>query len=107
MNDDPHPLKLLHPESALVLDKLAAFERLSTETITASLLPSQEHGLKARPDGTILDGNNRIHVLRQRGVDVDAPPREIVARNCNVDEALLDFWTMAGEAGNRGSPAGG
>lgn len=32
------------------------------------------------PDGTILDGNHRIHVLRKRGVDVDGLPREIVAR---------------------------
>jgi hypothetical protein len=52
-------------------------ERLSTEALKLSLVPGQEHCLKTRPDGTILDGHHRIHVLRQRGVDVDALPREI------------------------------
>jgi hypothetical protein len=28
-----------------------------------------------KPDGTILDGNTRIWVLRQRGYDVDSLPR--------------------------------
>lgn len=74
------PPKLLHPESTLVLGKLAAFEPLSTEMITACLSPGHENCLKTRPDGTILDGNHRIHVLRKRGVDVDNLPREIVAR---------------------------
>lgn len=74
------PLRLLHPESTLVASKLAALETLTTETITASLAPGQENCLKTRPDGTILEGNHRIHVLRVRGVDVDSLPREIVAR---------------------------
>ena len=78
---EPLPaLKLLHPESTLVPGKLAAFRRLKTEAITASLSPGQENCLKTRTDGTILDGNHRIHVLRERGVDVDKLPREIVAR---------------------------
>jgi hypothetical protein len=74
------PLRLLHPESTLVASKLAVFETLTTEAITASLLPGQENCLKTRPDGTILEGNHRIYVLRKRGVDVDKLPREIVAR---------------------------
>jgi len=74
------PLRLLHPESTLVAGKLAVFEKLTTETISASLLPGQENCLKTRPVGTILEGNHRIHVLRKRGVDVDKLPREIVAR---------------------------
>lgn len=80
MNEEPPPLKLLHPESTLVPAKLAALEPLSTEMITASLSPGHENCLKTRPDGTILDGNHRIHVLRKRGVDVDNLPREMVAR---------------------------
>jgi len=31
-------------------------------------------------DGTIIDGRHRIHILRQRGVDVDELPREIVTK---------------------------
>lgn len=44
-----------------------------------SLIPGQKDCLKTRPDGTILDGHHRIHILRQRGVDVDvdALPREV------------------------------
>ena len=34
--------------------------------------------LRARPDGTIMNGNHRIQVLRERGVDVDSlPPRTL------------------------------
>ena len=47
----------------------------------ASLLPGLEGCLKTRPEGTILDGHHRIHVLRHRGVDVDALPREIVEKD--------------------------
>ena len=80
MNAALPPLKLLHPEAASVPGKLAAFERLPTESILASLEPGKANGLKTRPDGTILEGNHRIYVLRKRGVDVDKLPREIVAR---------------------------
>jgi hypothetical protein len=80
MNHILPPLKLLHPESALLASKLAAFERTSTDAITASLLPGRENCLRTRPDGTILEGNHRIFVLRGRGVDVDKLPRELVTR---------------------------
>jgi hypothetical protein len=80
MKDDLPPLKLLHSESMLVASELIVFERQSTNIILASLLPGQECCLKARPDGTILEGNHRIHVLQKRGVDVDKLPREIVTK---------------------------
>jgi hypothetical protein len=80
MSNDSPPLRSLHPEVTLIPGKLAVFEHLTTETITASLLPGKENCLKTRTDGTILEGNHRIHVLRKRGVDVDRLPREIVAR---------------------------
>jgi hypothetical protein len=41
----------------------------------------QECCLKVRPDGTILDGHHRVHVLRGRGEDVDALPREVRAKD--------------------------
>ena len=77
MSDQP-PLKPLH--SALVQIKLRFFEKLDSEILTKSLEPGQEHCLKTRPDGTILDGHHRIHVLRLRGVDVDALPRQIIVK---------------------------
>jgi len=70
-------LKPLHPDSSLSPAKLAQMERLSTEALKHSLLPGQKDCLKARPDGTMLDGHHRIYLLRKRGVDVDALPREI------------------------------
>jgi hypothetical protein len=55
-------------------------ERWTTETIKLSLLPGQKDSLKVRPDGTILDGHHRLKVLRDRGVDVNSLPREVVSR---------------------------
>jgi hypothetical protein len=46
-----------------------------------SLAPGQANALKARPEGTLLEGHHRIHILRGRGVDVDALPREIVMKS--------------------------
>lgn len=75
------PLKPLHLDSSLNTAKLAKMARLSTEVLQASLLPGLEGCLKTRPDGTILDGHHRIHILRQRGMDVDALPRDIVVKD--------------------------
>jgi hypothetical protein len=50
---------------------------LSTDQLMKSLLPGRNECLKARPDGTILDGHHRLWVLRERGVNIDALPREI------------------------------
>ena len=74
-------LKPLHPESSINPVKLALLDRLSTEDLQASLLPGLKGCLKTRPEGTILDGHHRIHILRGRGVDVDALPREIVVKD--------------------------
>ncbi|MCB1021176.1 MAG: hypothetical protein KDC27_14690 [Acidobacteria bacterium] len=60
---------------------MAAFERLSTEALKESLALGKEGCLKARPDGTMLDGHHRVYVLRKRGVNVDELPREILARD--------------------------
>jgi hypothetical protein len=72
------PLKPLHPVSPA---KLATFEKLSTDTLQEFLVPGQTHCLKARPDGTILDGHHRVHVLRGRKIDVDTLPREVIERS--------------------------
>jgi hypothetical protein len=78
----PHPpLRPLHVDSSLNAAKLAQMERLSIEALRVSLLPGSEGCLKTRPDGTILDGHHRIYVLRQRGVDVDSLPRDIVVKD--------------------------
>jgi len=70
------PLKPLHGESSLSQPKLAAFRKLSTEDLIGSLRTGEPGSLKVKPDGTIMDGHHRVYVLRERGVDVDALPRE-------------------------------
>jgi hypothetical protein len=72
------PLKPLHLDSSLNAVKLGQMERLSTEALRVSLVPGLQGCLKTRPDGTILDGHHRIHILRQRGVDVNGLLRDIV-----------------------------
>ena len=88
------PLKPLHPDNSLNIGKLSKFDCLSTEVLLASLVPGQNEGcLKTRPDGTILDGHHRICILRNRGVDVDELPREIIVRGQegeDVDGTPLD-----------------
>ncbi len=80
------PLKPLHPEITLIPSKLAAFSELPTEVLIASLGPGRPGSLKTRSDGTILDGHHRIKVLRDRGVDVDALPRELISRDEERDK---------------------
>ena len=75
------PLKPLHVGSSLNAAKLAQVERLSTEALLASLVPGLKDCLKTRPDGTILDGHHRIHILRKRGVDVDGLPRDVIVKD--------------------------
>ena len=73
------PLKPLHSSASLSPVKLAELGRLSTEEIKETLLLGGTHSLKARTDGTVLDGHHRIRILRDRGIDVDSLPREIVS----------------------------
>jgi hypothetical protein len=54
---------------------------MPTHVLIDSLRPGQPGSLKARPDGTIVDGHHRVRVLRDRGVDVDALPREVVPKD--------------------------
>ena len=81
-NPNP-PLKILHSDSALLPLKLEKMELTATEDLIRSLVPGQRDCLKTRPDGTILDGHHRVYILRKRGVDVNALPREIIER---IDE---------------------
>ena len=75
------PLKPLHSEDSLNAAKLSTYGLLSTEVLLESLALGKEGCLKTRPDGTILDGHHRIHILRMRGVNVDKLPRDIVIKD--------------------------
>jgi hypothetical protein len=74
------PLKPLHPETSLVQSKLEYFKLQSSDQIKQTLQPGRKDCLKARSDGTILDGHHRIAILRLRDIDVDVLPREIIAK---------------------------
>ena len=73
-------MRSLHSGELLSKAKLAQLERLTTDQIKLTLLPGRADCLKAGPDGTVMDGHHRIHILLQRGVDVNALPREIVGK---------------------------
>jgi len=75
------PLKSLHANSSLNSVKLEQFRKLSKEQLISSLKVGQANSLKVRPDGTLIEGHHRIKVLKERGVDVDSLPREIVPKN--------------------------
>ena len=75
------PLKPLHSDEALIQIKLEQYDKLTTPELIDSLRPGQPGSLKARPEGTMLDGHHRVSILRTRGVDVDALPREVIAKN--------------------------
>jgi ParB-like chromosome segregation protein Spo0J len=77
------PLKLLH--SSLIKSKLDAYAKKSDQELIDSLRSGQPGSLKVRPDGTIVDGNRRIKILRDRGVKVDALPREIIPKDPIAD----------------------
>jgi hypothetical protein len=75
------PLKPLHPDESLSRAKLDQMAKTPTEALIESLTPGKPGSLKTRPDGTMVDGHHRIKILRDRGVDVDTLPREIVAKD--------------------------
>lgn len=54
-------LKLLHSENSLIPLKLDMFCKLSRKVLKDSLLTEKDGALKARPDGTVLDGYHRYH----------------------------------------------
>jgi ParB-like chromosome segregation protein Spo0J len=75
------PLKPLHSDISLSQAKLGQLDKSTNQEIMDSLKPGQAGSLKVRPDGMIIDGHHRIKILRDRGFDVDALPREIIPKN--------------------------
>jgi hypothetical protein len=73
-------LQFLHRENSLNAVKLSQFRLLSSEALKASLKPGQPGSLKARPDGTVLDGHHRLFGLIERGENVHSLPREIIEK---------------------------
>ena len=74
------PLKPLHSDISLSQAKLGELDKLTNQELIDSLKPGQPGSLKVRPDGMIIDGHHRVRILRDRGVDVDLLPREIMPK---------------------------
>jgi hypothetical protein len=75
------PLKSLHADSSLSVVKLDIFRKLSSEEILQWLKPGKPSSLKVRPDGTLIEGHHRVKVLRERGVNADSLPREVIPKD--------------------------
>jgi hypothetical protein len=80
--ESPRPrLRFLHSENVINSVKLEVFRRQSSELIKLALLPGKPGALKARPDGTVLDGHHRLSVLLERGENINKLPREIIEKH--------------------------
>ena len=76
------PLRRIHAdetfESGSSRLALAYWRRQPTAVILASLHPGQAESLQVKLDGRIMNGNTRIKVLEERGVDIHSVPREML-----------------------------
>jgi hypothetical protein len=72
------PLRLIHSPATLSKTILDGLRKKSTQEIVESLKPGLEEALRVKEDGRVMNGNHRITVLLERGVDVNSLPREVV-----------------------------
>lgn len=47
----------------------------STDKIKDSLEPGAEEPLRVKPDGRVVDGNTRVRILQERGININKLPR--------------------------------
>jgi len=78
---EPPKLKPLHVDGELSAPKISQYSKLTTQELLDSLRPGKPGSLKARPDGTVLDGHHRLRILSERGIDLDGLPREIIVKD--------------------------
>jgi len=67
----------LHNRETLEGGSLTYWRDRDTHEIIESLAPAAIEPLRVKSDGTIMDGNTRIAVLRERGYDVESLPRAV------------------------------
>ena len=76
------PLRLIHGDAVYAAGpakrSLDYWRTRPTDVILDSMRPGQREALRVKPDGRVMNGNTRVKVLRERGVDVDTLPREVV-----------------------------
>jgi hypothetical protein len=76
------PLQLIHSDAVYAVGPAKAsldyWRGRPTGEILDSLAPGRREALRVKPDGRVMNGNTRVKVLAERGVGVDALPREVV-----------------------------
>jgi hypothetical protein len=76
------PLRRIHSDETLEAGSnrltLEYWRKQSTDDIVKSLQPWTPEALKVKPDGRIMNGNIRIKVLEERGIDINSLPREVI-----------------------------
>ena len=76
------PLQRIHSDQTLSSGSnrysLAYWRTRPTDEILRSLSPGLPEALRVKPDGRVMNGNTRVKVLEERGVNVDSLPREAV-----------------------------
>jgi hypothetical protein len=76
------PLRRIHSDETLEAGSnrltLEYWRKQSTDDIVKSLQPWTPEALKVKPDGRIMNGNTRIKVLEERGIDINSLPREVI-----------------------------
>jgi len=80
-DEQPPPLRRIHPDATYESDQKAKgsleyWRTQPTEKIIPSLRPGLKDSLKVKPDGSIMDGNTRVKVLEERGINAGTLPRE-------------------------------
>jgi RHS repeat-associated protein len=76
------PLTRLHSDATIMENNPSGYEfwkNKTTAEIIESLKPGSEYGpLTVKPNGTVMQGNTRIKILEERGVDVNQLERVIL-----------------------------
>ena len=77
------PLRRIHSDQTLETGSgrfsLEYWRKQPTDDIIRSLRPGSPEALRAKPDGRVMNGNVRVRVLEERGVEVNSLPREVVS----------------------------
>jgi len=64
--------KLLHDAGTILKDSdIESIRQMSTEDIIKSLNAAGKEIMKIKPDGTVMNGNTRLFVLQERGLNIN------------------------------------
>jgi hypothetical protein len=76
------PLRRIHSDETREVGSnrvtLEYWRKQTTDEIVKSLHPGTHESLKVKPAGGIMNGNMRVKVLEERGVDVNSFPRGVL-----------------------------